>query len=311
MRIFNQWRPIIWVVLIAFLTSLLPNVGQCAAPASKAEGKEGDTAKRKLAVIHFFNATDEQRLMRDIENRLRQKFKQFGDARFRIYNEQAVSLFMLPNDQGMTAYQPVKYADAVNKMQKAFLDEITQKNEIDVLFLGSLMREDEDFVLSGQLYDRQNGVFTKMESLRFRNEANQIANGTTELVKRLLAYVDPDGWVNTAPFFGSPAEGGAASASGSSDQQVAYADETTNTGRKIEAIDYRKFETQGLAGDVNYAGEERRFWEQWWFWTIVGAVTAAGAGVGAYYLVKPKEDDQIEVLVIKQDASQVGGASGN
>ncbi len=138
------------------------------------------------------------------------------------------------------------------------LKKIIQKLNLDLIFLNHVGRDPSGkWMVKAQLLEQPSGRTTPIVQ---RVNAS-LREALTEICNELLSYVSPEGAI------------------------------LTNPQRRAAEAQAQAAEKAQVSAE---SGEDRPFYKTWWFWTIVG-VGVAGAGVGAFLLLKPEDSFKFEV----------------
>lgn len=250
-------------------------------PPAWAQDKVEDfrASNRRVALISFFNEFIEPSVEEELLKEARRQINRYAIT---LGPSEITQLKLLSNPNN----QYLRPSDGpMAETQAEFLKQAAEDNRIDIFMLALVREAFEGIEMELQLYDQAINTKSAVERSTFVLKERQSA--VSELVYRVMNYIDRDGFVHPEPqdFLQKPV-------------QLQNQDSQQDLGFGASDAFFVTPEELGgarLAGEVAIGGEKTPFWERWWFWTLIFGGLGVAGGLSYYFLVVDQPPSRADV----------------
>lgn len=221
-----------------------------------------------------------------IRDQVLQAFRRYLNKYTRSYGEDSISGFKLNSNPNNQFFRPVG-SEAMGSQQKDFLKLAAKDNGIDLFALVELRDVgDNSIEVTAQLYDSRIETLSGVEKTTLPRPG-QTAN-LEGLSYRLMNYLDREGFVHpeVQNFLEAPVQSGTA---------FGRRAELPSSELQSYSVNPQDLSSGRLAGGVNIGGDKTPFWEQRWFWGLLGGGLIMAGGLSYYFLVVDQDASQGQV----------------
>lgn len=236
----------------------------CSVAASEVE--DFRSTPQRIALVGFYNEFVEPSVEENLLHLTRKALNRYS----RGYDRSAISEFSLSSNPDNQFYKP--HGSGLSDRQKEFLKNTAENNDIDIVVLGAVRESSQGIEMELQLYDARidslSGIVRDSFPLIQRQQSIE------QVGFELMDHLDRDGYVHTSRqnYLEKPPI-----LKDGSGQVEAW---NQDFGLRPEDLDSGR-----LLGRVEVGGEKTPFWEEWWFWTLIGGGLITAGSVSYYFLV--------------------------